>query len=109
MERDLDKFIKQLFKSPPAEAPFGFADRVMRRVEAASAPKTARIIPVGWFAPAIGMAAMLLLAILPSSPATAVSADMLFMNNPMDKSSQVLMSAGMPQEDEMLEWIEESI
>lgn len=61
-----DKISKALFAKKPEASSEAFVQSVMKRIEAAeSGPRIVRI-PSQWLAPVMGMAAMLLLALLPS-------------------------------------------
>lgn len=73
-----------------------FVRGVMDRLEALETRRQGSVIPIQWFAPALGMAAMLFLALIPSRQ--ALSAEAIFMNGGLDS----LGSA-----DEMLSFVME--
>lgn len=87
---------------PDSEA---FVSQVMNRIEALDQnPRRVRV-PVQWFAPAIGMAAMLVLALLPAQGGFAP--EMLLWNaRPGDPMNWVL-STETPQKDDVLNFVME--
>ena len=79
METNWDKIVKTLFPSEPAAGSEAFTQNVMRRIEKAeSGPRLVRV-PVQWLAPAMGVAAMLLLAIVPGKD--IMSAETVLLGN----------------------------
>src|SRR4051812_3663991 len=58
---------EQIIARPKVQVGEFFVSQVMRRIDSLEAKKAPlRIVPIPWFAPLLGMAAMLLLTIVPS-------------------------------------------
>lgn len=89
-----------------------FVRGVMARIDALDAKKPRekqvfRIIPVEWFAPVFGLAAMLLLALVPAS-ADLPSTEGLLLGGRSDTVSQWLATGAVPKSDMMNLVMEES-
>ena len=85
----------------PASSDF-FVRQVMDKIEIPAVCPQKTWIPVQWFAPSVGIAAMLLLALVPSQ--TVSSAELLFVNGE-DAQSQWMLSGASPKSDEVLSFI----
>lgn len=88
-------------QEPTSEA---FVQNVMRRIEAAEARPRILRIPVQWYAPLTGMAAMLLLAMLPTG--NPLSVETLFTAGVSDSSWMLDHNA--PQTDDVLGYVLEA-
>lgn len=90
-----------LFSTAPPKDPESFVSRVMARLDETPVPARPHIqrVPVRIFAPLVGVAAMLLMAIVPVS---GPSADWMVGS---DRMSQLAFSGEAPQNDDMLEFV----
>jgi anti-sigma factor RsiW len=99
----------KLFSGAEETVSDSFAERVAARLETSSARPVrwggARLVPVQWLAPLIGVAAMLVLAIVPAGE--GLSAEALFMGGEPDGSSRWVAADGAPQTDEALGFVME--
>ena len=113
-DKDWQELSKRLFEKVPVEPSEAFVQGVMRRIEAdeaarAAGPRVIRIplrIPVQWFAPVMGAAAVFLLALLPGRD--FLSAETLVVGGELDAPSSWALRGGSPQADEMLSFVMEA-
>lgn len=104
-DRSWKKISETLFAKKQEPASEFFVQSVMKRIEAAEAhPRLVRI-PAQWFAPVMGIAAMLLLALLPARG--LMSAETFILNGDMDSASGWVFVSGAPETDEMLSFVME--
>lgn len=83
-----------------------FVQNVMSRVRQAEVTRVPiRVMPVQWFAPVFGIAAMLLLAITPA--VQAPSAENMFMGDASDAVTQWVFMGNIPQSDDLLSFVME--
>ncbi len=83
-----------------------FVNKVMDRIHTLESVSSRRVrIQAQWFAPAFGIAAMLILALIPTK--TGYSADMLLMNNISGNSVDWVVSSDAPLKDDMLRFVME--
>ena len=70
---------EKLFIKETSEPSAGFSGRVMDRIRALESASRRTLIPVQWFAPVMGVAAIVLLAIIPAQE--LLSAEALIMED----------------------------
>ncbi len=98
------KISKALFTQKSEPASEAFVQSVMGRIrQAQSSPRLVRI-PSYWFAPVIGIAAMLLLAILPAR--VPVSAESIILGG-TDAVSGMAITGNVPEADDILSFVME--
>ena len=92
-----DKLFAQ--RDEPSEA---FVQNVMKRIDAAESGKPRLVrMPAQWFAPAMGIAAMLVLTFLPAKD--VLSAEALLMGGETDRASEWISSGGAPETEDVLD------
>jgi hypothetical protein len=101
-----DKISKALFAKNPEASSDAFVQSVMKRLEAAeSGPRIVRI-PAQWLAPVMGIAAMLLLALLPSRGMLPFEIPAIGEENE-GVISQLVFAGGSPETDDVIGYVME--
>ncbi len=97
-----NKISETLFSAKPEPVSEAFVQSVMDRLEAEARPRLVRV-PAQWFAPVVGVAAMLLLTLLPARGAVSVETMILG----TDRASLAAFGERLPETDEMLGFVME--